>query len=84
MHDANDAVPQLISIMDVRLKYSKVDRNEVLSQNVKNILLDQSPLRRKEFRIEKVTTRTEDLYMAIDHKENMALKMERTKVCLLI
>lgn len=66
-----------------RAKYSlKSDRNEILSHNVKSVLLEQSPLRRKEYLMEKVSTRTEDQYMARDHQGKMALKLERNQVFL--
>jgi hypothetical protein len=58
----------------------KADRNEILSHYVKGVLLEQSPLRKGGYFMEKVSTRTEDRYMARDHKEIMALKMERYQV----
>lgn len=67
--------------MENRSKYAfKSDRNEILSHHVKNILLEHSPLRKKEYLMEKVSTRTEDTYMARDLKEKMALKLERNQV----
>ena len=65
--------------MESRLK-PKIDRNDFLSINVKNILLEHSPLRRTEYKMEKVTARTEDSYQVKDIKEYMAQKMKRSKV----